>query len=211
MAVAPQGWEQTFRELDAVHEHVGEPSPHVPHVATSMSGKHIGGAYFNSDKVTARPDVVRDVITNKWYPQLRRRLIVPTWLVGYRPFSDGLAVAAATEMDAQGAFSDPENGYNIDAQLKPGDTAVAVADDIYTGGALNKTIEQLERRGVRVLGAVLCLANMSGKPNLGDREIIAAAAFEADPRPESECLHCAVGSVALLPRPNWDILQGRSA
>ena len=104
-------------------------------------------------------------------------------------------------------YVDPRNGYKTSFDVKSGEKAIVVADDIYSGGAVKITIKSLEDTEVEVLPLVFALANLSGLTHLGRNEIIAGASIVAERFPADQCKMCDTGSEALDPRPNWDRLQ----
>lgn len=195
-------WLSRFHELGAIWEAT---DPDAPHVKTSLAGSHVD-RYFNSDAVLSWPDITEEIVRTILQPQLAQRRLRPDWVVGYAPFGLFLAQAAARALHARCAYTDPSAKYDTYFQIQSGDSILVVADDMYTGGSVLKTISQLERRGATVLPIIFCLVNLSGKKALAEREILAAGEMAANTYRADECQMCRHGSTALTPRPNWHVL-----
>lgn len=191
-----------FRQIGAVWE-AGRPSG--PHVRTSLDGSHVD-KYFNSDVVVASPKLTTQVVESILVPELSKTGLAPDWILGYAPFGLFIAHAVAQVLDTQCAYSDPSGGYATHFEISASESVLVIADDIYSGGSVLKTIAQVERRGALVAPMIFCLANMSGKRQLGGREIISAVELDAHTYSAGTCPLCAEGSPALAPRPNWQAL-----
>jgi orotate phosphoribosyltransferase len=199
-------WLSCFRELGAVWE-AGDAD--APHVKTSLAGAHVD-KYFNSDAVLSRPELTAEIVRSILQPELLRRELTPAWIVGYAPFGLFLAHAAAHALRTRCAYSDPTAEYDTYFDIQPADPVLVVADDMYSGGSVAKTITQLQRREATVLPIVFCLVNLSGKAALGEREIVSVGAMSTNIYPAEECPLCKQGSPALTPRPNWHTLLSSS-
>ena len=201
-ADASAEWMGRFRELGAIWEASGASAPHVK---TSLAGSHVD-RYFNSDAVMAWPDITAEIVRTVLVPEMRRREATPDWVIGYAPFGLFLAHAAAHALGARCAYSDPAAQYDTYFDIRPSESVLVVADDMYSGGSVTKTIKQLESREATVIPVVFCLVNLSGKAMLGAREIVSVATLSTKIYPAEACPLCKEGSPALIPRPNWDTL-----
>ena len=196
-------WQTRFEEMGAFWRHSGGLAPHVK---TSMSGKHVD-AYFNSDVILSSPELTEEIIESVLIPELQKTDIRPDWVVGYAPYSIPVAQMAARVLAAKFGYSRPDLDFDISFIVRPGDTALVVADDMYGGGATLGTIVKLESMGVEVVPIVFCLANLSGKEKLDDRTIIAASSLKATRYKPDTCALCKNGSEALVARDEWSRLQ----
>jgi orotate phosphoribosyltransferase len=185
--------------------------------------------YLNSARVIRFPGVVRELVTGIWLPALETRGVRPDWIVGYAPYTGDLALALAGAAETQYAWAgrgDKQDGQGRNifvsdffTEADAGGTAVLLADDLVSGGSLDRTAEALANRGIEVVGPVLCIGNMSGKSDLHGQEIVSAATFDPDPQMYSveACRaegFCSIGSVAISrPREleNWNTLQQHTA
>jgi orotate phosphoribosyltransferase len=195
-------WGGLFRQIGAVWE-VGQSG--APHVQTSLGGSHVD-KYFNSDIVVASPTLTTQVVESVLVPGFSQTARAPDWVLSYAPFGLFLAHAVAQALDARCAYSDPSSEYATHFDIRASESVLVIADDVHSGGSVLKTIEQVERRGARVLPMVFCLANLSGEASLGEREIVSAVTLEPRRYPAETCPLCAEGSPALTPRPNWPTL-----
>ncbi len=194
-----EDWGDRFRQIGAVWEADRQGAPHVQ---TSVGGSHVD-KYFNSDVVVASPGVTAQVVESVLLPELPQTMAAPSWVLSYAPFGLFLAHAVAQALNARCAYSDPAIGYATHFDIRASESVLVVADDVHSGGSVLKTIEQVERRGARVLPMIFCLANLSGARSLREREIVSAATLEPHRYTAESCPLCAAGSPALIPRPNW--------
>ncbi len=191
-----------FRQIGAVWE---ASRPGGPHVRTSLDGSHVD-KYFNSDVVVASPSLTTQIVKSVLVPELSKTGLAPDWVLGYSPFGLFIAHAVAQALDTQCAYSDPSGGYVTHFEIGPSESVLVIADDIHSGSSVLKTIAQVEHRGAWVIPTIFCLANMSGKRQLGRREILSAVELDAHSYSAETCPLCAEGSPALAPRSNWRAL-----
>jgi orotate phosphoribosyltransferase len=177
-----------------------------PHVKTSLQGKHVD-KYFNSDCILSSPPLVEEVVRSVLVPAVAECDLAPTWVVSYAPFGLFLAYACAEVLGARCGYSVPDAGFEIDFAIRRSDSVLLVADDVYSGTSVARTVEAVERKGATVIPLVFALANLSGEAHIGGRRICAAMALAAQTYPEHRCPFCERGSQAILPRPNWALLQ----
>lgn len=215
--------------MDAVYERPGGlDDATAPHVGPRLSGNH-SSVYLNSARVIRFPKVVGELVQDVWKPALVTRNVRPDWIVGYAPYTNDIALALATAADTEYAWAgrgdkSDAHGHNIfvsdflDEGVE-GTTAVLLADDLVSGGSLRRTAAALALKGIEVVGPVLCIGNMSGRPDLDGREVVAAATFDPDPEmfTVAECRtrgFCHIGSTAIA-RPRdpekWAVLQQYTA
>lgn len=195
-------WRTRFLRLGALWTAENDRSPHV---ATSSGGFHVD-RYFNSDIVLASPRLTTEIVDSVLSPRVSHLERPPDWVVTYAPFGLFLAFAVAQALGARCAYVDPADGYATHFDIGESDSALIVADDIYSGTSVLRTLERVEERGAQVIPTIFCLANMAGAPCLEGNEIIPAVALDARRYPPTQCPLCAAGSEALLPRPNWSML-----
>jgi orotate phosphoribosyltransferase len=178
---------------------------HDPHVKTSMLGEHVN-AYFNSDIVTSRPELLEQAINDILLPVIQSAKLKPDWVVSYAPYGLFIAYACARKLNAKCGYTNPNDDYKTSFRISPSEKVLVIADDIYSGAGVRKTIVTLENMNATVLPIVFCLANLSGSAELDNREITSAAYRPAQRYQADTCLFCEQGSEALLARPNWEQL-----
>jgi orotate phosphoribosyltransferase len=196
-------WLHEFRELGAIWQ---LKSSHHPHVKTSMSGKHVD-AYFNSDLIASRPEIVDAVVDSVLIPALKTCGHKPTWVVGYAPYSILVAYACAQKPGVRCGYSKPSDNYDISFPISSNDTVLVVADDLYTGDAVIRTIDTLKTMGAKIAPYTFALMNLSGSDQLGECHIIAGGNLPARKWAPDSCTLCNSGSEALLSRPNWQLFR----
>jgi orotate phosphoribosyltransferase len=194
---------ERFRDIGAVWEFTDVGTPHVK---TSLGGSHVD-KYFNSDVVVASPLLTAEIVESVLVPELRQRHLTPDWIVGYAPFGLFLAYAAADALGARCAYSDPGAEYDTYFDIRPTESVLVIADDMFSGRSVVRTIEKLEARRAKIMPTVFCLVNHSGRATLGEREILAVGTLATNIYAADACPLCSKGSSALAPRPNWDVFS----
>jgi len=106
MTVQNKAGKSVLPDVDAVWRYKGNQMGAFRTLQTSLSGKHLLQAYFNSDKVKEPSSMVASVVARKWVPGLRNMLLVSDWLVGYRPFSGRPGRHCSSHIGARPAYSD---------------------------------------------------------------------------------------------------------
>lgn len=178
-------------------------SMHSSHIKTSMIGEHVD-AYFNSDIITSQPAVLNEIVKTVLVPFVSQSNEKPDWIVSYAPYGLFIAYSSAEQLNTKCGYTIPQDNYKTDFKVPKTSTVLVVADDMYSGSGVAKTITTLEQMGVKVLPFVFCLANLTGSVKLGDRTIVSAVSITARRYPSDNCEFCKKGSKAVLARPNWD-------
>jgi len=190
------------------------PDRTAPHVGLHASPAH-QDMYFNTDVVVQNPGIMRRV-AKEWADVIQAEGLRPDRIMTHAP--DGIAPATilADVFRARGtrtrlayAVRD-EGGYRTAFPIDPGEKVLVLADDVLSGNPTRQTIAEAERHGAVVLPLVPCLGNLSLRPDLDGRPLLAAATFEPtkyNVDGSGQCELCSLGSVALPPRPYWPDLM----
>jgi orotate phosphoribosyltransferase len=198
--MASTNWLEKFRREGAIWEHR---SPVAPHIKTSLSGLHTD-AYFNSDVICARPELLEQVVESVVQPRVATKL---DWVVSIAPYGLFFTYACARLLGARCAYTNPGQGFATSFPINKDESVLVVSDDVYSGDGVRRTVQEMDRLGAKVLSTACCLANLSGLADIDGREIVAAATVPAKLYPVEECPLCKAGSEALLSRPNWTRLM----
>ncbi|MCB9359586.1 hypothetical protein H6503_06670 [Candidatus Woesearchaeota archaeon] len=174
------------------------------HVLTSESGLH-SDIYLNTDIIVSDPETLDKIIKDYFLPELSKRNIKPDWVVSYPPFGLAIAYSLAKACKARFGYVDLKEKI-CNFEIRDTEKVIVVADDIYSGDSIRKTIEILAKKGVKVIPPILTLGSFSGIWKIIEREVVYAITNKGNLFPEKECPMCKAGSRAVLPRPNWDEL-----
>jgi orotate phosphoribosyltransferase len=175
------------------------------HVQTSVSGLH-SDLYLNTDYVISDVLLVEEIVKTIFLKELQLRKIKPDWIITYPPFGLAIAYALAKESGAKFGYVDIKaNICNFD--VKNGDTVIVVGDDIYSGESIKKTINIIDNMGAKIESPIFTIGNFSGTKKLLDLEVLSVISENGDLYNENDCPMCKSGSIAVLPRPNWNKLM----
>lgn len=176
------------------------------HVKTSKSGLHTD-TYLNTDLISLDPNFTKRIVDEVFIPYLTKNNIKPDRLFTYEPYGVAITQQLSQRLPTQFGYVDLET-RTANCTFEPGESVLVVADDIYSGSSVEKTISFVEERGAKVLPRILSIGNFSGVKTLAGREIISALNKPGNLYAPENCPMCKEGSKAVLPRPNWRELLG---
>lgn len=201
-------WKKTFEDYGAIWIHNG--SPDQPH-ALLTSGLHSDG-FVNCTFVTQHPKVLQSAVSEGL-----RDLLSETnaeWVIGSAFGAITLAHAIAYHLGARSGFTEKDGELMKLSrfEISSGDRVLVVEDTITTGGSTKKTIEGIKAAGVddsRILPYIVSLVNRSGKDDLDGRKIRALLTLDIHAWTPADCPLCKIGSQAVRPKGNWQVLTRR--
>lgn len=201
-------WKEKFQEIGAFWKHDGNPlRPH----ALLTSGNHSDG-FFNGSKVIMDPilleNACKDVLVGFSCPAEGF-----AWVIGSANGATTIPHEIAKRLGAKTGFTEKvETVHGKEMHLKrfnvkEGDLVLPVEDVLTTGGTTLKTIRAIEERKAKVFHKFIVLMNRSGMTHLEGREIVALIDESMFIWTPGECPLCKLGSVAVRPKENWDLLN----
>lgn len=201
-------WKKTFEDYGAIWIHNG--SPDQPH-ALLTSGLHSDG-FVNCTFVTQHPTILQSAVSEGL-----RDVLSDTkaeWVIGSAFGAITLAHAIAYHLGARSGFTEKDGELMKLSrfEIAPEDRVLVVEDTITTGGSTKKTIEGIKAAGVddsRILPYIVSLVNRSGKDDLDGRKIRALLTLDIHAWTPAECPLCKIGSQAVRPKGNWQVLTRR--
>ncbi|MDD5110065.1 MAG: phosphoribosyltransferase family protein [Patescibacteria group bacterium] len=142
--------------------------------------------------------------------------IGPAWVIGCGIEAITLAYQLGKMLGCKAGFTEREMAKASPLtlarfDLKPREKILAVDDVITTGGTTEETIAAAETAQAEVIGHITAIANRSGKPKLGEREIVSLIAPQFRTWAPNDCELCRQGSKAIRPKGNWTLLTQASA
>ena len=191
-------WVEKFKKCDSLWEFKNS----AYHVQTSESGLH-SDLYMNTDQIVSNVPLLESIAYEAFLPEIEKRGLTPDWIVSYPPFGLPIAYALARITNANFGYADISANicnFNIQQNQK----VIVIADDVYSGGSIVKTIKIIEKMGAEVLEPILSLGNFSGTKSLADKSIWSVIEEKGNLYDENKCPMCQAGSIPVLPRPNWE-------
>ena len=131
------------------------------------------------------------------------------WVVGAGTDAILTAYELASQLDCRATFTEPESNGELALsrfRLDPAAHVLVCEDVLTTGGTTAATIMALQNGHAKVLEFLCAIANRSGNPQLGGREIVSLIAPQFNVWPPDACPLCRQGSVAIRPKGNWSQL-----
>jgi orotate phosphoribosyltransferase len=201
-------WKKTFEDYGAIWIHNG--SPDQPH-ALLTSGLHSDG-FVNCTFVTQHPKILQSAVSEGLKDVLSGTNA--EWVIGSAFGAITLAHAIAYHIGARAGFTEKDGEFMKLSrfEVSPEDRVLVVEDTITTGGSTKKTIEGIKAAGVedsRILPYIVSLVNRSGKDDLDGRKIRALLTLNIHAWTPAECPLCKMGSQAVRPKGNWQVLTRR--
>jgi orotate phosphoribosyltransferase len=201
-------WKKTFEDYGAIWIHNG--SPDQPH-ALLTSGLHSDG-FVNCTFVTQHPQVLQSAVSEGLKDVLSATNA--EWVIGSAFGAITLAHAIGYHLGARSGFTEKDGDLMKLSrfEIPSGDRVLVVEDTITTGGSTKKTIEGIKAAGVedsRILPYIVSLVNRSGKDDLDGRKIRALLKLDIHAWTPAECPLCKIGSQAVRPKGNWQVLTRR--
>ena len=178
------------------------------HAKTSESGLH-SDIYLNSDFITSNPTLLAELIQTKFVQELKLRNIHPDWVITYPPYGMVIGYELARQIWAKFAYINKEE-MSCSFAIAAWETAVIVADDIYTWGSLKDTTTILETMGVIILNPILSIANFWSLDSIAGLDVFSIISEKANLYKEEDCPFCKIWSNAIVPRGNWEKLIQRA-
>jgi orotate phosphoribosyltransferase len=201
-------WKKTFEDYGAIWIHNG--SPDQPH-ALLTSGLHSDG-FVNCTFVTQHPKVLQSAVSEGLKDVLSGTNA--EWVIGSAFGAITLAHAIAYHLGVRSGFTEKDGELMKLSRFEilSDDRVLVVEDTITTGGSTKKTIEGIKAAGVdesRILPYIVSLVNRSGKEDLDGRKIRALLTLDIHAWTPADCPLCKIGSQAVRPKGNWQVLTRR--
>ena len=172
-----------------------------PHAAFVIGDRH-SGAYFNSDVLFSKPELLEE-IADWFFAALASHADKIEAVVAKAPYSTRLAAPLAKRLQVPVIRfgEDPIEGLG---------TALIFTDDIYGGALVGEIMDAL---GDRSIGPIAVVANYSGCASFRGQPVISLVqTSERSPAwSPAECPLCASGSPVIPARDQWSRLVASAA
>jgi orotate phosphoribosyltransferase len=194
-------WEELFEQRKIVWHYPG----HGPHAIYSLSDKH-SNFYFNSDYMVANGALVKELCQSLFEDVVNSHELKPDWVVTYPPFGLNIGYCLAELFDSKLAYIKSLAEAEIQFDVRPGETALFCADDLYSGKSFRKVLKALKARGAKLIEPLMVIGNFAGKANFDGYTVESLFAREIELWDKADCPLCKLGSTPVLARRHWDEL-----
>lgn len=189
-------WRMNYENKDGAH-------------AELTSGKHSDG-YCNCAKIVMNPKLVEEIAAGI-IEKLEKEsgYMKPDFVVGPAYGAITFAHEVARQLGTNFGFTEVE--YTDEGKMQvlkrfdiPEEAKVLVIEDVTTtGGSILKTINALERSGVKSLPTVGLILNWSGKTEIEGYKIVSLLEAKMNVYEPDACELCSAGREAVRPKANW--------
>lgn len=144
ISVAIDKWRNILKEAGAEWEYTGG----YFCALHTLSGK-VSDYYFNSEVVSAAPELLSGLCRDIYLPEIERRKLQIDLVVSYRPFGAAFADELSKKLGVESCFLRSLDSPSLDMEMKRHTRVLVVADDIYSGSSITKIIQAVRaQRGL---------------------------------------------------------------
>lgn len=194
-------WQETFKELGAEWEYSGGDVCAL----YTLSGK-VSDYYFNSDVISGNSEVLGSLCRELYLPEIQRRNVSVELVASYPPFGVAFANALAKELGVESCLLRSLASPNLEREVKRGTHVLVVADDIFSGSSVLKTIQAAKANECAVAPVVFAFGNFSGRGTIEGLDIFSVINRRVELLDKSESPLVARGIRPVNARENWQEL-----
>jgi orotate phosphoribosyltransferase len=174
------------------------------HVRRSACSVH-SDLYLNTDVIVSKPSLVEEIIIIKFIPEIKKRGIKPDWIITYPPYGIPIAYHLAVMINCKFGYVHSLKDEKCYFNIKPEDSVLIVADDIYSGSSIEHTISSI-KKDFSCFKVIFSIANFSGQESINGFELVSFINKNASFWYKDNCPMCKKGSIAIVARHNWEKL-----
>ena len=194
-----QKWQKIFKDLGAEWEYRGGDACAL----YTLSGK-VSDYYFNSEVISKNPEMLGSLCREVYLPEVQRRNIGVDMVASYPPYGVAFAKALAQELGVGSCFIRSLASPGFEQQLPGGTRVLVVADDIFSGSSVVKTIKAALANQCEVAPVVLAFANFSGRNSIEGLDIFSVITRRVELSDVSDSPLVARGVRAINAREHWE-------
>ena len=161
-------WRQAFKELGAEWEYNGGDVCALH----TLSGK-VSEYYFNSEVISNNTEILSALCREVYLPEIERRHITVDLVASYAPYGVAFANELARALGVGSCFLRSPAALNFEQDVKFGARILVVADDVFSGGSVVRTIDAARSKECHVAPVVFAFGNFSGRSSVDGIEIFA--------------------------------------
>jgi orotate phosphoribosyltransferase len=150
-------WQQRFNDLGAEWEYRGGDVCAL----YTLSGK-VSDYYFNSEVISRNPEVLGALCREIYLPEIQRRKLSVDLVASYPPYGVAFTKALAQELGVESCLLHSLSSPTLERDVKRGTNVLVVADDIFSGSSVVKTIHAAKAKECVVAPVVFAFGNFSG-------------------------------------------------
>lgn len=200
-----QVWLERLKDINAIWEY--KPGDvNIPKFV--LSGK-VSDFYFNSDTLHD-PDIIGAMWEEYFSPSLFANRIQPDFFVTVRPFGLPFGEVFAKRVGVPVGSIEARNSSPCTHLPDDGATSLVVTDDIWSGGLVNRMLDELQSNNKPPPAAVLVIGNFSGLQSIRDIPIISLFERKVETYHFKESPFADIEGINLIdPRKEWSLLINR--
>jgi len=171
------------------------------HVVTSH-GEHMD-FYLNTNYIVCNPKLTTNIVHNCFVPEIEQSKASIDWVVTYPPYGIPFAFELAKCLNSNFCYLLSRKQKECFFNIKEGENAVIVVDDIYSSRSLKNVIDFLREKKLRIHSKIFSIANFSGIERFAEVEIFSLLTKRLNRWDITECPMCKNGSNPVYHRSNW--------
>lgn len=187
-----------FKELGAEWEYSGGDVCAL----YTLSGK-VSDYYFNSEVISRNSEVLGSICREVYLPEIQRRNLSVDLIASYPPYGVAFANALAQELGVESCFLRSLASPTLDREVKRDTHVLVVADDIFSGSSVVKTIQAAKTNECAVAPVVFAFGNFSGRGTIEGLDIFSVISRRIELLDKSESPLVARGIRPVNARENW--------
>lgn len=177
------------------------------HVQTSESWLHTD-LYLNTDTIVSNPKFLSQIVKEVFIEEIKKRELEIDWIITYPPFGLPIGYELASQIGAKFWYVDTIR-WTCDFDMQIWEKVLVVADDIYSGWSIKKTIQIIKDKWIEVIWPMFSIGNFSSTQEVAWLKVVSALSETGNLYEAKDCPMCEIWSEALLPRPNWEKIVGK--
>lgn len=194
-------WQKTFKELGAEWEYRGGDVCAL----YTLSGK-VSDYYFNSDVISRNPEVLGSLCREVYLPEIERRKLSVDLVASYPPYGVAFANALAQQLGVESCLLRSLTSPTLEREVRRHSRVLVVADDIFSGSSVVKTIQAAKANECAVAPVVFAFGNFSGHGTIEGLNIFSVINRRVELLDKSESPLVARGIRPVNARENWQEL-----
>ena len=191
-------WQKRFNELGAEWEYRGGDVCAL----YTLSAK-VSDYYFNSEVISRNPEVLGSLCREIYLPEIQRRKLSVELVASYPPYGVAFANALAKDLGVESCLLQSLSSPTLEREVKSGTNVLVVADDIFSGSSVVRTIQAAKAQECVVAPVVFAFGNFSGNNAIEGLDIFSVINRRVELLEKSESPLVARGIRPVNARENW--------
>ncbi len=194
-----QAWRERLRAIGAEWEYAGGDICAL----YTLSGK-VSDYYFNSNVLSQDPALLDELCGDVYVPELKARDIGVDWVLTYPPYGLPFACSLARALKSSFGYIQSLDSPALVFDIPRGSRVLLVADDLFSGSSILKTLKAAQARGCDVAPVLFVFGNFSGRDTFEGMEVFSVIKRDVKLYNAAESPLVARGVKAVNAREHWD-------